>query len=451
MNANKSLKSLCLVVPAIAVGALLGGCNDGGRSKPDLNDIRMALQERYGECPLWTLSNVRRIDGAPNQNGYEISYSFVLTVKDPNVLLGPGTNVSKEDAQHITAAMFGDTSDPCFYGVFPLSPPVVAAHQQQQPLPHSFQGSGDRIFIQSERGWHLDTSPPNPRDPATYDQFAPIDDATAAAMQASVAGADADASTASDSIFHRLNVLVASLFRRDAGSDAQVGAGNPSAGVGSPASSEPAVASNVAAPAASSAASEADAASAPAPASSDEAAAEAVPASASAQTTTSPADASTEAPVADASGPAPSGMPPIPSPAVPASSQPVARPIAASDLDGDWQGTYQCGPYIGQGDSADPDAWTRHVTMTVHNGQATLIRQSDGERGFREVISGNVLPDLALHLGGTGQRIGAAHPWYADFMGRFGGTVDQATFEASGTLSDWHRAEFRACRLTLSR
>jgi hypothetical protein len=456
MNANNSLKSLCLVAPAIAVGVLLGGCNNEDHSKPDLNDVRTALQERYSECPLWTLSSVRRIDGAPNQNGYEISYSFVLTVKDPNALLGPGANVSKDDAQHLAAAMFGDTSDPCFYGVFPLSPLVVAAHQQQQPLPRSFQGSGDRIFVQSERGWHLDTSPPNPRDPATYDQFSPIDDATAAAMQASAAAENEDASTESDSIFQRLSLLVASLFHRGASPDLQAGAANPSAAIALSASSEPAVASNVTGQAASNAASEVDAASAPTPASSDDASAEVVPASASAQSTTPPTDASTAGPSVDASAALPAGTLPLaqalaPSSAVPATSQPVADPIAASDLEGDWKGTYQCGPYIGQGESADPDAWTRHVTMTVHNGQATLMRQSDGEHGFREVLSGNVLPDLALILTGTGQRIGGAHPWYADFTGRFGGTANKATFEASGTLQDSHRAEFRACRLALSR
>jgi len=85
--------------------------------------------------------------------------------------------------------------------------------------------------------------------------------------------------------------------------------------------------------------------------------------------------------------------------------------------------------------------------MTVRNGQVTLVRQSYGERAFQEVLSGSVLPDLSLHLGGTGQRVGAKHPWSADFMGRFNDTTDQA----SGALSDWHREEFRACRLALSR
>jgi hypothetical protein len=88
--------------------------------------------------------------------------------------------------------------------------------------------------------------------------------------------------------------------------------------------------------------------------------------------------------------------------------------------------------------------------MTVHNGQATLVRQLDGERAFQEVLSGHLLPDLSLHLGGTGQRVGAKHPWSTGFMGRFSGTADQATFEASGTLSDWHGNEFRACRLAFS-
>jgi hypothetical protein len=152
---------------------------------------------------------------------------------------------------------------------------------------------------------------------------------------------------------------------------------------------------------------------------------------------------------ADQETPAP--QPAVPAVEPPAAQPPVAHPLAAADLEGDWQGTYQCGPYIGSGSVSDPDAWMQHVTMTVRDGQVTLVRESEGDRAFREVLSGNVLPDLSLHLGGTGQHITAKHPWNADFMGRFNGTADQATFEASGTLSDWHREEFRACRLTLSR
>ncbi|CAM2194062.1 protein of unknown function [Paraburkholderia kururiensis] len=385
MNSNRSLKGLHIIVPAIVAGALLGGCDRHPR--PDLEDVKSALQARYGECPLWTLGNVRRIDGAPNPDGYEVSYSFVLTVKDPDALTGHGAHVSGEDATHIAAAMFGDTSDPCFYGVFPLA--TIAS--QQQPVSRSYQVSGDRIFVRSEQGWHLNTAPPNPRDPATYDQFSPIADSTPAAQP----GSDADATG------------TASVARGDAGN------GN--------------------------------------------AAATAAEASTS-QLPTAAAAANAIAAPNGGSNVAVAVPVPNPPPAVDAASavSPASRASAYSpdmpDLEGDWRGTYQCGPYIGQGPVTNPDAWTTQVTMTVHNGAATLVRQSTGgEPPFREMLAGSVLPDRSLPLSGTGQATGVDHPWYVDFMGRFGGSTGAAVFEARGTISDWHRDEIRACRLELSR
>lgn len=543
---NKSLKNLCCIGSLFVIGAVLAGCNGEDHSNPDLNDVATALHERYGECPLWTLSNVRRIDGAPNRNGYEISYSFVLTVKDPDVLMGHPANLSREDNLHIAAAMFGDSSDPCFYGLFPLS---VAAHAEQPPLAHSYQGSGDRIFVRSEQGWHLNTAPPNPRDPATYDQFAPMGDAEVAALQASSTVAESNAGSAGSSagwqsIFHRLNLMVASLFRGGGSHPAEptgiqseatpaVGASTSSqvdvtasnaqeAPAPEPATASSALAATTRTDGGSAVAASAAVASAPmtpalaAPteslantptigasaASSPQSLANADSAASASQAQAAklrlllqkargefdradypsavataeavllldPANAQAKrlramalsraqqrptALVAGASSPQAnvSKQPeaPAPAPAMPAAPQPVSRPLRAADLEGDWRGTYQCGPYIGSGSAADPDAWSRRVTMTIHNGQATLVRQSEGDRAMREALAGNLLPDLSLHLRGTGQRVGAKHPWSADFMGRFSGTGDGATFKASGTLSDWHGAEFRACQLALSR
>jgi hypothetical protein len=463
MQAKKSLKRFCFVAPVFVLGALLGGCNDGDHSTPDLDDVKAALHERYGECPLWTLSGVRRIDGAPNQNGYEISYSFVLTLKDIGTLNQPGA--SGELVKRARASLLGN--DPCSYGAALLAEEVL---REQQPVTRSYQGSGDRIFVHSERGWHLVTSPTDPLNPATYDPLAPLDDATAAAMQTGSGDADSGTSDGSDgsagqrSIFHRLNLMVMSLFRTGSHPGEPASGGSPVAAAAMSASSEAVAPDSDAEQTAASAATTDDA---PAPArlvSSDTAAASAPAAPISpAPAAVPPAAASTVMPAVNTGTQPPAQgtantdqdtpAPPPSAPAVepPAAQPPVARPLAAADLDGDWRGTYQCGPYIGSGSVSDPDAWTRHVTLTVRNGQATLVRQSDGERAFREVLSGNLLPDLSLHLGGTGQHVGAKHPWSADFMGRFNGTGDTVTFEASGTLSDWHREEFRACRLALSR
>ena len=536
MHFNKSLKSIWIAASVFVLAALLNGCNDEDHSKPDLNDVKSAVQKLYGECPLWTLSSVRRIDGAPNQNGYEISYSFVLTMKDPGVLVGRPANASKEDNLHVAASMFGDSSDPCFYGLFPLA---AAAHQAQLPLSNSYQGSGDRIFAQSEQGWHLNASPVNPRDMATYDQFGPIDDAAAAALQASSADADAGASARTgavnggQSIFHRLNMLVMSLLHIGGShSDEPTSATTQAADVAAASANSAPAASQAEQVANTAAVTNTASVAAPSDASATTADMVSVPAAplavAPTASTAAPAvSASTTSPAQDgangdqaevasqvqaaklqllvqkaqaefdtaqyrsavataeaillldpdntqaqqlrskalrlaskqATAPAIRAQPPKPTvtqapttaPTAPPVQQPASHPLGVAELEGDWRGTYQCGPYVGSGTVSDPNAWTRHIAMTVRNGQATLVRQSTGERAFREVLSGNVAADLSLHLTGTGQNAVSQHPWSDDFVGHFAGTTEQATFQADGALSNWLGEKFRTCQLALSR
>ncbi|MBN3802178.1 hypothetical protein GXB81_03790 [Paraburkholderia sp. Ac-20336] len=518
MHANISATGLRVIASAIAVTTLLGGCSGEDHLKPDLADVKTALQERYGECPLWTLSSVRRIDGAPNADGYEVSYSFVLTLKDLAVLTGHGANVSQTDAQHVAAVTLGDTSDPCFYGAFPLA---VAISQEQAPLPRSYQGTGDRVFVQSEQGWHLNTAPPNPRDRSIYDQFAPIDDTTATALEASSADADAGPPAGNgeagrtQSIFHRLNLFVLSLFRGGGSHSDDVANVQASATAVAPASatSDPApiaspvenAASVAAADAASAASVTAVAASASvvsqpvspeaassvpvtgaseaspkqADAGSDQAAklqlllrkaqdqyrhaqygdavatAEAVllldPASTRAQQLRATARRAGQEAAAKASPPPATAPVQTPTLATTLAPRPENRTLVLADLEGDWYGTYECGPYGGSGSVPDPDAWSRRVRLTIRNGQARLVRQSHGEHPYREVLAGTVAADLTLQLSGIGQYADAQHAWATVFTGRFAGTTEQPAFQADGVLTNWHGEKTRACRLALGR
>ncbi|MGF6611856.1 hypothetical protein OKW45_006778 [Paraburkholderia sp. WSM4175] len=129
--------------------------------------------------------------------------------------------------------------------------------------------------------------------------------------------------------------------------------------------------------------------------------------------------------------------------------QPVSRTLVPADLEGDWHGTYACGPYSGAGLVPDSDAWTHRVKLTIRNGRGQLVRQSHGEHPYREVLTGTVGPDLTLQLSGTGQYADAEHAWTTAFSGRFVGTTERPAFQADGALTNWRGDKTRTCHLVL--
>ena len=528
MRIQTTLRKSRLIAPAIAFGILLGGCDRLDTSKPDAGEVQEAVQQVYGSCPIWSVSDVQKDNGVPVQ-GREIplyagQLSFTVSLK-----------VASDEAAN---AVLRQNAAACVYPL--ISGGLARIHPSQN---QRYRVSLQLLFARADRGWSVLVPMPDTAAVINlYNRLGISVIAQVAPLTSTGAPTNAQEGTATDTgnpgIIHRLNLAVMSLLHigrsRPDGSNDTDGAASgaaPSAGSGTVAtasSANPLESSAPVADAASAAASgnasdtaeTASAALAAVPAASSSASPVAVPASApvvdapvaSASQSDAGADRAaiasqvqaaklqllmqkaqdamnaaqyqsavataetillldpdnvqaqqlrakalrlTQRTQAAVTRPVPSTPPVVDSPPalLPPAQQPVARPLAEADLEGDWHGTYQCGPYIGSGSGsvADPDAWTRHVKMSVHNGQATLVRQSERDATFKEVISGNVLPDLSLHLGGTGQRAGDRHPWNTDFMGQFNGTTGPATFQASGTLSNWRREEFRACRLALSR
>lgn len=531
MYANKTLKNLYCIAPAFVLGALLGGCNDEDHSKPNLNDVKAVVQDQFGDCPLWTVRDIRRVDGMPIQKPgqafYGVKSSFILAIKDA-------------DAINVAARNNFKAPENCNLQVIMQLVELGPFDEQQPPnakLAARYQVDEADAFVRSEQGWHL----PN-IERASIHTFTPLPDSDsgASASDTSAEGATVKNDGGSEneqaqprSIFHRLNLLVMSLFHiGDSHTNDSATASSPTVDTAS-AGTTPIAASGAAVQEASDAA-VADAASTVVPADVSNAAAAiaasvtaaslaaetppaaslvAVPAvvassvlpaqgsAASNQTTLATqvqmaklqllvqkaqaeldsarygsAVATAEAillldpantqaqqlraralrfaqkptPVLAAKEPLVQTAA-LPTPAEFPSPQPVARPLAVADLEGDWRGIYQCGSYAGSGSVSDPDAWTRHVTMTVRNGRVTLVRQSEENHAFREVLLGDIAADLSLHLAGTGQNAESKHPWSGDFAGRFAGTMQQATFQADGALSNWRGERFRACRLSLSR
>lgn len=189
---NKTMRTiktirLCGVASAIALSAALAGCNNHSQpesngtgnaaerpsgdeanntpDRPNLDDVRAAVAQVYGDCPLWSISDISRNDGAPNAEGYEISYSFVLTFKaGADWGTTPGL---------VEKAPFG-----CQMGLAALIPLSMAYKSA------SFAATGDRVFVHSEKGWHLPSSISGIlTNQSTLDQFTPANQSAGQASQ----------------------------------------------------------------------------------------------------------------------------------------------------------------------------------------------------------------------------------------------------------------------------
>ncbi len=596
MYINKSLTSLCCIAPVLAFSVLLGGCNKVDTSqpsntvdtsKPNNNEVDAAIQDLYGSCPLWAVRNVKRIDGAPasDQQSYVVLSSFVLILKDSAQLQ---QYVVKPDGSVLASVeeLAGFTNNPATSADFQncnlrvIGQMVLNSPNHQ--ITEAYQVQEADLYVQSERGWHLlytNTTGINfsretaeAQDIRDVEPITLTEDGSTSSAVSLKAGADHDSINQQQSIFHRLNLLVLSLFRHGAAHPDEQASTNSStspAAVAAAVSSEPAASS--VADVASNAVPTVNAASVPAPAVSSPASA--VLASASTSATAQPAVASTATPAVEASAPPPgqgnantdqaavasqvqaaklqlllqkaqdefnstqyrsavataeaillldpananaqqlrgkalrfvqkqaavpaikpasSASPvraplvspasaplvlPTPTPLVSPTPTPLASPTPAQaaspvpqppvlsaappappsarllvlpDLEGRWQGAYQCGPYLGRGIVRNVKAWTKQVTMMVHDGHVTLSRQEDGSDGYEETLTGDIKADLSLHLSGTGHYASSTHPWSTDFTGRFGGAVGRATLKADGTIWTWRHEKSRDCHIALS-
>ena len=64
---------------AITLGsAILSAC---GQSKPGASDIEPYVMEELSNCPLWSVSDVRKVDGIATEDSYQVDFSAKLTLK----------------------------------------------------------------------------------------------------------------------------------------------------------------------------------------------------------------------------------------------------------------------------------------------------------------------------------------------------------------------------------
>jgi len=150
----------------LAFGSIAAGCSDN--SKPGLAQVKELVAERFGQCPQWSISNVQRIDGAPNPDGYEVTYAFVMEFKSganaPDRVEGnPGCNLSATQAAFVK-------NRPLLVDLHMFTEAQHGGTQGLVPFHTRFAASGDTEFVKSEQGWH------GRDDPDTRDvTFTPIE------------------------------------------------------------------------------------------------------------------------------------------------------------------------------------------------------------------------------------------------------------------------------------
>lgn len=124
---------------AIMLGSIcvLSAC---GQSKPGASDIEPYVMAELSNCPLWSVSDVRKVDGIATDDSYQVDFSAKLTLRaTPEKTLRRYVDHGKE------AAYLG-----CHFVIAQL----MDVHIRGLPTKkYGISGAGE--LVKSESGWRL--------------------------------------------------------------------------------------------------------------------------------------------------------------------------------------------------------------------------------------------------------------------------------------------------------
>jgi hypothetical protein len=141
INSAHSISAL-KVVGGVCLAVLLTACS----SKPGVEDIEPYLvKDNFGLCPLWTVHDVKKTDGAELENAYRIDYSAVLTLKKS----------PRETVDEYLAHEHDPVYEPCTDSLTAML--QLTLKSGQKLINSEYQMNGFAGFIKSEKGWRIAT------------------------------------------------------------------------------------------------------------------------------------------------------------------------------------------------------------------------------------------------------------------------------------------------------
>lgn len=135
----------------IGIALSLAACS---LSKPGAADIEPYVMDEFGKCFLWTISDVRKVDGIEEGNAYRVDFTAKLTLKE-----------TPEQAVRSYAQHQQDPSNASCYKYDSLlalmpSDEMIAKAMESKTVPpllwaKQYEVTGAGILVKSEKGWRL--------------------------------------------------------------------------------------------------------------------------------------------------------------------------------------------------------------------------------------------------------------------------------------------------------
>lgn len=133
-------RNATFALAGIFAALLTTGC---GAAAPGNAEARNFLEGRFSGCPLWTISNARKIDSVQRGDKYQLDYEATLTIRE-------------DFARSTYASVRGFVDDPRNKPCMGEMGNVVAGMAGAvNPQTRQTVLRGAVLLIQSEQGWRL--------------------------------------------------------------------------------------------------------------------------------------------------------------------------------------------------------------------------------------------------------------------------------------------------------